>query len=690
MQKSMLLVGESSKTTNTHVRNFTWGVTWGAQDWISPYSDPELDDVYNWFRTSVSGDYARYGVSALYSRGGAPKDSETFIWVHTASGNTATSLEAKKGATPHLTEAEVDYLTTHLGEFTTLSGEGPFLCPIFAGGKVMYFLYHDPGLPQVCNPGASFTIVTPPQVDPEEISDILTPSAQIELQKVLRDITFSPVSIAKSTFYEYAATSTRTDMMVSGTLVSGSAVMALKMPWVSTSETLETGFYLTTTFLNIGGTLYVGPNADGEEGITTITSIVDSNKVGITPIPYTFQHNDPLVYKYGSMNKEHVIRMPEGTPGKSIGSYTTQSGGRYADTLLSTKGSIQTFTTIETFIPIPWAIPAPYSIRNVPYTTIWQRLSNPGVPLNWSSLLYKVNDIEITEDVVITLIPGGAELFYDPPEDFELNSRVQVDISVSASPNIVDTLKQALPAGFEYLKATGGVTSFQPGGLLLIGPNPNGDSEHVTVRAIVSEDEVMIVPPTTYEYIAGNTLVYTHDDYPVEINYWFDIVDDFTPPEIFNIYPYNGMQNVDIRHWIRFEIRDEGLGVDISTLTFTVNNLVVLPQIYKYSDYWYQVLYTPPLPFYYNSSVECFATVSDSSNAQNRASAVWSFSTAEAEVPMIANPDPYYCAFPVHLKDDISLDVYGRAGGANLESLVFTIDQKKYFPVTYPKIYRFK
>jgi hypothetical protein len=701
MQKSMLLVGESAKTTHTHTRNYTWGHTWGAlMDWV----DPDVDGVYQWFRADIN-----HHLYWTYAWTNAPLDSMVSLFVHpptpftpTASGATYINLEAKRGATPHLTQSEVDYITGHLSEYQTPYGEGPWLCPIWVGPKVLYFLYHDPGLPGICNPGAVITIMTPPQVDPAELEAILTPEAQDELAEVVYPRVFSPSHIAKWSVYEYAAGSDRDDMTVSGTLASGSLTLSINMPWVPTSEIVETGFYLTTEALAVGGTFYLGPNALGQEGNATITSIIDSGRVGITASPYTFNHNDPLVYKYGSMTKENTIRMPEGTPGKSIGAYTTQSGGKYSDVLVSTKGSMQTSTQIETFIPIPWAIPAPYSIRNVPHTNIWQRISSPGTPLNWDSLIYRVNGIEIpfvivggeqytTGRVNVDLIPeGGADLYYDPTEDFEFNSRVNISIEISASPNIVDTLKQALPAGFEYMKVTGGVSAFQPGGLISIGPNPEGNSEHVTVRAMVSEDEVMITPPTTYEYIAGNTIVYTHDDYPVEIEYWFDIVDDFRPPEIFNIYPYNGMQSVDIRHWIRFEIQDEGLGVDISTLTLTVNNLVVIPQVYKYSDHWYQVVYTPPLPFYYNSTVECFATVADASSSQNRAFAVWNFDTAEAEVPMIANPDPYYCAFPIHLKDDVSVDVYGRAGGANLESLVFSIDQKKYFPVTYPKIYRFQ
>jgi hypothetical protein len=154
------------------------------------------------------------------------------------------------------------------------------------------------------------------------------------------------------------------------------------------------------------------------------------------------------------------------------------------------------------------------------------------------------------------------------------------------------------------------------------------------------------------------------------------------------MYPADTMIDVGVAQPVRFEIQDQGLGIDISSLTFTINNLVVNPDIYKYSDQWYQVIYTPEYPYYYNSLVYCFVTVSDLSASQNRAYAVWSFKTIEAELPIMMNPDPAQCAFPVHHNEDISVDVFARAGGANLASLEFTIDQIKRNPYAYPKIYR--
>jgi hypothetical protein len=183
-------------------------------------------------------------------------------------------------------------------------------------------------------------------------------------------------------------------------------------------------------------------------------------------------------------------------------------------------------------------------------------------------------------------------------------------------------------------------------------------------------------------------VVYTYDEYPVDISYYFDIVNDYRPPVFENIYPYNGMTDVSKTQWIMFDIKDVGLGVDISTLTFTIDNLVVIPTVYKFSDQWYRVVYTPEVPYYYNAPVNCFATVQDLSSERNRAYATWVFYTQEGELPFIINPNPMFCAYPVHHNSHIEVDLFARSAGANLQSLIFTWDGQQYDVIKYPKIYR--
>jgi len=661
MEKSILIRGPSEKESNHNVQSYTYGHEWGES---VEYLDPDNDAVYSYYRTNGPPDYKITGEfdtpwdTQLYIPQGillAPRDDpgQTMTYGRKPS---YVRIIANKGAWPHITEEERTWIQSHLSEVTD-----EFLCPVFWGLDFVYFLYRDPSLyGTVCNPGGYFTIRTQEEIETHQMIDAPWNAVNIET------------------------------MTISGTLISGSTTLSITMPWVDTGGL--TGFYMDTSFLNTGGYFFLGPNAQGESGSARLISIIDSENVEITPTPYTFQHGDAILYKDSSIEKGYDFHVPEGSGAHILGGgeYTTSSGGHSTETLIELRGGLETFTIIETFIPIPWAIPAPYSIRNVPFTNIWQRFQNPSVPLNWDTLIYKVNGLDITPDVELTLIPGGAELFYDPPTDFPLASKVYIDIYVSASPSILRTFADNVIVGTEYVNiADGDASIIQPGGFVFLGPNNLGQSESKEVRGVVNDTQILIYA-TEYEYSAGDEILYTYDDYPLSIKYWFDIVDDFKPPTIYNMYPSQGMVNIDVNHWIRFEIRDEGLGVDISSLTFTVNNLVVIPTIYKYSDYWYQVIYEPPVPYYYNAPIECFATVTDLSSQRNRAFAVWSFNTGPSVTPIIMNPVPGYCAFPVHANADVKLDVFAREGGANWPSMTFTIDQKKYEYYSYPKIYRFK
>jgi hypothetical protein len=652
MEKSVLLVGADALTTYQKIYTPTWGHRWGDGQ---EYLDPGNIDVYNWYRTQggqiVNGLSGPYDSVVYISQRhyGSPYVTGTTA---SANGDTNATIIAKQGAWPHINKTDLENMQGTADDY---------LCPVYWDKTLMYYLFKEPGLPGVCNPGSYFVINT-----------------------VQEKTTYSLINSPSADY-------NNSGMTVNGTLASGSTTLVLNMPWVSTNASGTTGFYLTTNYLHEDGYLYIGPNSDGHTGIASVTSITDDITIEVSPMEYDFAEGDPILYKYIDLQKTMDIPMQQGTnTDVSIAGYTTLSGGKDSKLTVELHGGLETFTVIETFVPIPWAIPAPYSIRNVPSTYIWQRLSNPSVPINWDTLIYKVNGQEVTDKIDITLITGGAELMYQPEEEFELNSRVSIYVYATASPTVTRTFARNTPSESIYVQISGDISTFQPGGMLELGPNPADESESAEVLAIVSSDIIMLKNVTTYDYVGGDAIQYVYSDYPLELNYWFDIVNDFYPPTIFNMYPYEGMTNVDHNHWIRFEIQDVGLGVDISTLIFTVNNLVVYPDIYKYSNNWYQVIYTPPQPFYYNSTVSCFVTVADLSTEQNRGFAVWSFKTGEAENPIILNPEPSFGAWPISLKSDITFDVYGRAGGVNFSSLVTTVDGKEFVPLMYPKIYRFK
>lgn len=78
-----------------------------------------------------------------------------------------------------------------------------------------------------------------------------------------------------------------------------------------------------------------------------------------------------------------------------------------------------------------FALPKPYSIKNPVNTDILVRIIGFGaIPLNSSTLIFKVNGVDITSQVVITPFGGGLELFYDPSSNFPYSSTVTVEISI--------------------------------------------------------------------------------------------------------------------------------------------------------------------------------------------------------------------------------------------------------------------
>lgn len=478
---------------------------------------------------------------------------------------------------------------------------------------------------------------------------------------------------------------TKLDLTLATAVVSGSNRITFSPEWVISSS--GTGFYWDTIFMKEGGFIQLGPNENGEINTSPITKIVSSNVVELEQIQFNFSYADPVSYWYSNVNSDWSMHIPDGIDPDS--SETSMDARKTTETSIQTCGGLSTFTNVEEFILIPWAIPAPYSIRNVPHTNVWLRLDDPSIPFNMSTLLFKVNGVNVTDLIEVTSFPGGVELFYDPISNFDMASRITLDVHISCSPSIYRTIGDTILPDTEYVEVDGGdISIFQPGGTLKLGPNGAGEWEISEIQFVFDEGIVKLTEPVQYEYSIGDDLLYTYDDYPVDVNYYFDIVDDFRPPTFDNIYPEDGMTKVSRTQWVRIDIKDEGLGVDISTFTLTLDNMVVIPQIYKFSDHWYRAVYTPPVPYYYNATVHCFATVLDLSSRRNRAFVTWTFETEEGELPFIINPDPNYCAFPVHLKSHIGLDLFSRDAGVSVPSLVFTWDQTRYEVIKYPKIYR--
>jgi len=90
-----------------------------------------------------------------------------------------------------------------------------------------------------------------------------------------------------------------------------------------------------------------------------------------------------------------------------------------------------------------FALPVPYSIKNSPATDILVRITGFGaIALDSSTLVFRVNGVDVSSQVQVTPFGGGLELVYDPISNFPYSSTVSVYIQirdVDIPPNVIST-----------------------------------------------------------------------------------------------------------------------------------------------------------------------------------------------------------------------------------------------------------
>jgi hypothetical protein len=100
-------------------------------------------------------------------------------------------------------------------------------------------------------------------------------------------------------------------------------------------------------------------------------------------------------------------------------------------TLIDQNTPLQEPTTVIQYNFLLFAVPAPYSKKNAANTNILVRIIGFGAsPLNASTLVFKVNGVDVTGQVVITPFGGGLQLDYNPLVDFPYSSTVSVYIEI--------------------------------------------------------------------------------------------------------------------------------------------------------------------------------------------------------------------------------------------------------------------
>jgi len=290
----------------------------------------------------------------------------------------------------------------------------------------------------------------------------------------------------------------------------------------------------------------------------------------------------------------------------------------------------QDSASIEQFRFIEDAIPAFWSEKNPVNTNIWIRLRPFAYDLNQSTLVFKVKEVSYAGDT-------------------------------------------------GYIDVTGlcTVTTFDAGGALLgldILYNPVSDFHH---------NAIVYVSIEVYDTAPTPNIILT--------DYWFKIIPDYRAPYIDNESPTREEEDVDISTNISFDILDAGVGVDIDSLEFYVNNRYKVPVITTVSG-GYHVSYNPSEDFNYGQIVEITVNVADASDYHNRLHDMWRFYCEGSVGPWI-DPDSFYprnCTRGTYRKlVGISANVYGvNDTGIDQSSILVTIGGKERNVIITPIIYR--
>jgi len=292
-------------------------------------------------------------------------------------------------------------------------------------------------------------------------------------------------------------------------------------------------------------------------------------------------------------------------------------------------GHIDT-TDIDQFQFIEDAIPAFWSEKNSVSTNIWIRLRPFAYSLNQSALVFKVKEISYAGDT-----------------------------------------------GWQDVTSSCVVTTFDAGGGLLgldITYNPPIDLHH---HAMVYVDILV------YDNAPTSNIIVT--------DYWFKIIPDYKAPYISNESPARGEEDVVRNTNISFDVLDAGVGVDIDTLEFYVNNRKKTPVVSIISG-GYHIEYNPPDDFYYGQTVEITVKVKDASDYENALHDMWRFYIEGSTGPWI-DPDSFYprnCRKGMPRKwSGISFNVYGiNDTGVDESSIVVYVGGKERDVTITPIIYR--
>lgn len=372
--------------------------------------------------------------------------------------------------------------------------------------------------------------------------------------------------------------------------------------------------------------------------------------------------------------------------------------------------------TVSVFTVIP-DNQAPYTTNHFPAKLSSENPTNTlfkvdvldllsGVDITSISIL--INNVEImgSGSVIINNLNNGYRIIYNPPSRLvgEVTVRIQVsDLESPANtmPAETYTFSTSLDTEAPYLTdlspAEGALNVPIEANLTFKIFDSKTGVDRTSLQVIIDDIDVtanLNIAPITkgfdvlylidcpYEFDQLVNVQITCSDLELPANayensYTFRTTPDLIPPELVNFNPEPNAVAVPIDTNISFEIWDNGLGVDISTLVMKVNNEIVEPETTLIPEtMFYQVNYVGA-SFAYGETVSIVVSVSDLASSPNTLTNFnYSFTVVDddRQPPFFSafNPAPESTNIPV--ATSISLLILDSESTVNPNSLIFKVN----------------
>ncbi len=154
---------------------------------------------------------------------------------------------------------------------------------------------------------------------------------------------------------------------------------------------------------------------------------------------------------------------------------------------------------------------------------------------------------------------------------------------------------------------------------------------------------------------------------------------DETAPLVYDMTPAEGATDVPVNQSIFFAVSDAQSGVDVNTISVTVNGTLLTQLSTIGSASAYAVIAGPDQDFPASSTVSVVVTVSDLASPANEATMSWSFETGtgtitDVDAPVFAGLVPANGSTRAEPDADISVGVTDEGLGIDLSSIEFYVN----------------